>query len=479
MSKFMYDLCVLGGGSGGVRAARIAATHGARVALVEGSMQHGPPYFSAIGGTCVNVGCVPKKLMVYGSHYGHVLHESNGYGWSNNGNELKHDWATLMENKNKEINRLNEVYGRILRNSGVEILTGFGKLKDANTVSIENGGEEDKLVVTADKVLVAVGGWPFKPAIPGIEHAMTSNEIFYMKDRPKRLVVVGGGYIAVEFACIFKGYGTDVTLMYRRDLFLRGFDNSCREHLRTEMTNQGVNLRFNTNPSSIEKQGDGSFRVTCEDGSVVECDAVLYATGRKPRTEGIGLETVGVKLGKGGAIAVDQDSRTNIPNIYAVGDVTDRINLTPVALHEGHCFADTVFGNKPRVADHSYVPACVFSNPEIGNVGHTEEEAVEKFGDVTVFEASFRPMLHTLTGMQTKTLMKLIVQNENGKVIGAHMVGPHAGETIQGIAVAIKAGATKENFDQTIGIHPSSAEEFVTMRTPTRVYLGGELQQKL
>jgi len=474
--KHMYDLVVVGGGSGGVRASRIAAGHGAKVALVEASVNHGPPTYSAIGGTCVNVGCVPKKLMVYGSSYREEFEHAAAFGWSKG--SATHDWATFMEKKDKEISRLNGIYGRMLGGAGVEIVEGWGKLKGTNEVVVSKpDGEEVSL--TAETILIAVGGWPFKPDIPGIEHAITSNEVFYLKELPQRTVVVGGGYIAVEFAAILHGFGSEVTLMYRRDLFLRGFDKDLREHLKTEMERTSMNLQFNTNVAKIEKNGDGSFTVTTDSGDTVECDCVLYATGRKSKTEGLGLESAGVETDKAGNIPVDEYSRSNVDNIYAVGDVTDRINLTPVALHEGHCFADTMYGKKDRKPDHEYVASAVFSHPEIGTVGYSEEDAADKFKNITVYKSTFRPMVHTITGLESKALMKLIVDDNTDRVVGAHMCGPHAAEILQGVGIAVKMGATKADFDATIGIHPTSAEEFVTMRTPSHKYKDGVKQSNL
>jgi len=448
MSKYDYDLFVIGGGSGGVRASRIAARHGAKVAVAEERY---------LGGTCVNVGCVPKKLLVYASHYREHFEDALGFGW--NVSERHFDWAKLIANKNREIARLNDIYRELLESAGVEIVTSRAVLLDAHTIEV--AGRR----LTAETILVAVGGWPVMPSIPGIEHAISSNEAFFLKDLPARIAIVGGGYIACEFAGIFNGMGSRVTQLYRGPLFLRGFDNDVRTHLAEETRKKGIDLRFNVEITKIEKTG-GALRAILTTGDTVETDCVMLATGRAPSTKGIGLEKAGVRLDGRGAIVVDEFSRTNVPNIYAVGDVTDRINLTPVAIAEGHAFADTVFGKVPTRPDHTNVPHAVFSQPEVSVVGLTEEEARKRPGSVQVFRTSFRPMKHTLSGRNERTLMKLVVERPSDKVMGVHMVGEGAAEIIQGLAVAVKAGATKRDFDRTIGIHPTAAEEFVTMRTP-------------
>jgi len=455
---FDYDYFVIGGGSGGVRSSRIAAGHGAKVALAESAMggDSAEGGFGGLGGTCVNVGCVPKKLMVYGSHFAHDVHDAAAYGW--NVGEPTLDWSRFIANKNKEIARLNGIYERMLGNAKVEIVRGRATLVDAHTVEV-NGKK-----ITADKILVGVGGWPMKPNVPGGDLAITSNEAFFLPECPKRVIVVGGGYIAVEFAAIFKGYGAHVTQMYRGPLWLRGFDADVRNHLLAEYKEAGIDVQMNTNIAKIEKV-EGGLKATLEDGSELEADVIMYATGRVPRTKDLGCEAAGVEMDGKGAIKVDEGFQTSVPSIYAVGDVIDRIQLTPVALAEGHCLADTLFGGKPRKTDYSDVPTAVFSQPPIGTCGLTEEAAREKYGDVHIYKTSFRAMKHTLTGRQEKTLMKLIVHPENDKILGVHMVGSDAGEIIQLAGVCIKAGATKEHFDSTIGVHPTSAEEFVTMRT--------------
>ncbi len=443
-----YDLVVIGGGSGGVRAARIAAGHGAKVAICE---EH------RYGGTCVIRGCVPKKMMVYASHFAEEFHDSSFYGWSTTVNEF--DWAALITNKDKEIDRLNGIYINLLKNAGVEILDGTGELIDANTVQV---GDR---TLHSDKILLATGGTPFMPNITGIEHAISSNEVFHLEQQPKSAVVVGGGYIAVEFAGIFNGIGTDTTLTYRGDQILRGFDNDIREHLAGEITKKGIDLQLNNNVSSIELTEQGQRKVSFTNGDVKIVDCVLFATGRNPATDALHLDRVGVEVGLKGEIVVDKYSRTNIDSIFAVGDVTDRIALTPVATMEGHAFADTFFGNNERIADHENVPSAVFSQPPIGSVGLSSEQAKEQFNNVDTYTSEFKILKHTLTDNTERTMMKLIVDADTDKVIGAHMVGPDAAEIMQGIAIAIKAGATKADFDSTVGIHPSTAEEFCTMRT--------------
>ena len=473
-SSFTYDMLVIGAGSAGVRAARIAAgKHGAKVALIEASMHHGPPTYTAVGGTCVNVGCVPKKLMVYGSHYSHDMTDAAAYGWSKV-DKFSHDWNTLIARKNKEIDRLNGAYTRTLENAKVETYEGIGKILDKNTVEVTslNG---TKTNVTADTLVVAVGGWPFKPDIPGIEHTITSNEAFYLKEKPNRVVIVGGGYIAVEFACIFTGYGTKVTQLYRGEMFLRGFDGDIRKHLHGQMVDMGVDIKLKTDPTKIEKNADGSFTVHTNNGDTIDCDLVMYATGRLAKTNGIGLENAGVKTDKQGFIPVDDYSKTNVDNIYAIGDVTNRIQLTPVALNEGHSLADTLYGGKDRKPDHKYVASAVFSQPEIGTVGYTEEEAAKEFGNLLVYTSSFKPMLYTLQSEPyQRALMKIIVEEKSDRVVGVHLCCPNAGEIMQGVAIAVKMGAKKSDFDTTIGIHPTSAEEIVTMREPKYKYIDGK-----
>ena len=443
-----YDLVVIGGGSGGVRAARIAAGHGARVAICEEFRY---------GGTCVIRGCVPKKMMVYAAHYHEEFSDSASYGWDV---ETKgFNWKTLIQNKDNEIDRLNGIYENLLKNAGVELLYGTASLVNANTVKV---GEQE---ISTDKILIASGGTPFLPSIPGIEHAISSNEVFHLEEQPKSAVVVGGGYIAVEFAGIFQGIETQTHLVYRGPQILRGFDTDISNHLSKEIEKKGINLMLNSDIASIELNEQQQKVVTFTDGSQKTVDCVLYATGRKPNTEALCLDNAGVKIGKKGEIPVDKYSKTNIDNIYAVGDVTDRIALTPVATMEGHAFADTVFGNNERLADHDNVPSAVFSQPPIGSVGLSEEQARDQYKNVDTYSSEFRTLKHSITSNTERTLMKLIVDADSDIVVGAHMVGPDAAEIMQGIAIAVKAGAKKADFDATVGIHPSSAEEFCTMRT--------------
>jgi len=447
---FDFDLFVIGAGSGGVRAARFAASFGARVAVAESRY---------LGGTCVNVGCVPKKLLVYGAHYSEDFEQAHGFGWTTG--KPSFDWPTLIANKNREIERLNGIYRNLLVNSGVTLLEGHARIVDPHTVEI-NGQRH-----TAANILVAAGGWPQVPDIPGKELAITSNEAFFLKALPRRVLVVGGGYIAVEFASIFNGLGADVVQAYRGPLFLRGFDQGVREHLRDELVKKGVDLRFSTEVTRIDKQADGSLAATLKDGSVIETDCVFYATGRRPMLDNLGLENTGVKLKDDGFIDVDDEYRTAEPSILAIGDVIGRVPLTPVALAEGMAVARCLFRPEEyRKVDYQLIPTAVFSLPNIGTVGMTTEEAREAGYEVKLFESRFRPMKLTLTESQEKTLMKLIVDAKTDRVLGVHMVGPDAGEIVQGIAVALKAGATKQVFDDTIGIHPTAAEEFVTLRTP-------------
>mmetsp|Transcript_9214 Transcript_9214/g.21094 ORF Transcript_9214/g.21094 Transcript_9214/m.21094 type:complete len:533 (-) Transcript_9214:252-1850(-) len=471
--NFDYDMVVIGGGSGGVRASRIACGYGAKVLLLEGQNQHGPPNYSAIGGTCVNVGCVPKKLMVFASRYPGAIDEMAGYGWEGAGPGI-FSWDKFMEAKNEEITRLNNVYSKfVLGNAGVETMEGLGKLNGKNSVEIALTGGGTK-TVSAKNVLIAVGGWPFKPDIPGIEHTITSNEIFYLDEQPKRMVVVGGGFIALEFAQIMDGLGTDVTLMYRGDMFLRGFDNDMRTHLHEEMErNTDIDIQFNTDPTEIIKNDDGSFTVVTGDGKTVDCDQILYATGRKGKTDTLNLESVGVAT-KGSFIPVDEYSRTNVEGVYAVGDVTDRMALTPVALMEGHSLADTLFGGMDRPVDHEFVASTVFTTPELGTVGLTETEAVQKHKNVTIFKTRFKPMMHSFPKTEAYTMMKVVVDTATDRVVGCHIATDGAGEMVQGVAIAVKMGATKKDFDRTIGIHPTSAEELVTMRSPSYKYVDGK-----
>ena len=448
MSDLDFDLFVIGAGSGGVRAARMASSFGARVAIAEDRY---------LGGTCVNVGCVPKKLYVYAAEYGKGFTDAREFGWDTTVNGF--DWPTLRDNKKTEIARLNAVYRKLLDGAGAELFESRASIVDANTVAV---GDKH---YRCGRILIATGGWPSVPDFPGSEHALTSNDIFDLDTFPERLAIVGGGYIAVEFAGIFNGLGSRVTQLYRGPLFLRGFDPDIRAHAAQEIHKTGVDLRFEVNVESIEATAEG-YSLSLTDGSTLEVDAVLYATGRAPHLEGLGLENVNVKLTSKGAIEVDRHLRTSEHTIYAVGDVTGGLELTPVALAEGMAFARREFGESYANVDYEFVPTAVFCQPNIGTVGFTEEEAKAEFGDITLYKTTFRPMKHTMTGRDEKTFMKLIVADKTDRVVGVHMMGPDAGEIIQGIAIAMKAGATKAHFDSTIGIHPTSAEEFVTMREP-------------
>ena len=450
MSSFDFDYFVIGAGSGGVRSSRIAAGLGARVAIAEDYR---------FGGTCVIRGCVPKKLLVYASHFREDLEDARGFGWTVG--EPDFSWKTLIANKNAEISRLEGIYQRLLENAKVQTLRGRATLVDPHTVEL--GGKR----ISAKYILVATGGWPVRPNIPGIEHAITSNEAFELADLPRRVLVVGGGYIAVEFAGIFRGLGAEVTLSYRGEQLLRGFDDDVREHLSAELRKKGMHIRLKSNVTSIVRRGDDSLLVSVRESGneeTVEVDAVMYATGRLPNTEKLGLDRVGVELSPDGAVIVDSFGKSSVDSIYAVGDVTNRYALTPVAIREGQCVANTLFGPTPFAVDHEFIPSAVFSQPPIGTVGLSEARALERYPEIEVYKTDFRPMKHTLSGRDERTLMKLVVERDSQRVVGAHMVGRDAPEVIQGIAIAVKAGLTKAQFDQTVGIHPTAAEEFVTLR---------------
>ncbi|WP_163835152.1 glutathione-disulfide reductase [Spartinivicinus ruber] len=448
-SKYDYDLFVIGAGSGGVRASRMAASFGAKVAIAEDRY---------MGGTCVNVGCVPKKLYVYGSHFGEDIIDGAGYGWQ--ASDVSFDWTTLRDNKKQEITRLNSVYRNLLKNAGVKLIEGRASLVDDHTVKV------GKKKYTAERILIATGGWPYIPEFPGSENAITSNEIFDLENLPKRIIVVGGGYIAVEFAGIFAGFGVETHLIYRRDLFLRGFDQDVREFVRDEVAKKHINLHFKTEIDKIEKLATGALVAHTNQGEQIAADVILYATGRKPNLKGLGLDNVKVKLNGDGTIKVDDYFSTSESSIYAVGDVTGGPELTPVALAEGMALAKTLYLNQPTKVDYENIPTAVFSQPNIATVGLTEEQASERGYELEIYKTSFRHLKHTLSGRNERTMMKLIVDKDSQRVLGCHMVGADAGEIIQGLAVAIKAGATKDVFDSTIGIHPTAAEEFVTMREP-------------
>ena len=448
MAEFDYDLFVIGAGSGGVRAGRVSASLDARVGVAEAS---------DLGGTCVNLGCIPKKLFVYASHFRDDFEDAAGFGWSVG--DRSFDWSTLVANKNREIARLNEVYRKLLSDAGVDLIEGRARVCDAHTVEI------DGRTITTANILIATGSEPSVPSVPGVEFAMTSDQAFHLPELPRRAIVIGGGYIAVEFAGIFHSLGVETTQLYRGPLFLRGFDDDVRNFLASEMRGRDLDLRFEANVASIEK-GSGGLRALLEDGSVLETDAILYATGRIPRTGDLGLEAAGVALDDKGAVSIDAISRSSVPSIWAIGDVTNRINLTPVAIHEGVCIANTLFGGVEMKPDHTGVASTVFSQPSIGMIGPGEAAAREIHGEIDVYRSTFRALKHTLTGRGEQTMMKLIVDRASDRVVALHMVGADAGEVIQGFAVALKCGATKAQFDATIGIHPTSAEEFVTMRDP-------------
>lgn len=452
MSSFDFDLFVIGAGSGGVRASRTAAGFGARVGVAEDLY---------LGGTCVNVGCVPKKLFAYSAHFSEDLEDAKGYGWTTS--DAHFDWPTLVANKNQEIARLNGIYRNMLKASGVTVMDARASFIDAHTLQV---GDQ---TVTAERILIATGGWPYVPEFPGNEHVISSNEVFHLDTLPQRTLVVGGGYIAIEFASIFHGMRRDVSLLYRGDLFLRGFDTNLREHMATTIRNKGIDLRFNADVRRIERQADGSLLVTLKDDSVIETDLVLYATGRKPNLRGLGLENTAVTLDDKGFIAVNRDYETQEPSIYAIGDVTDTLQLTPVALAEGMALARRLFQPDQYIpVDYRDIPTAVFCIPNIGTLGLTEEQARDEGYALSIYESRFRPMRNTLAGRGEESLMKMIVDKATDRVLGVHMIGPDAGEIIQGMAIALKAGATKAMFDATLGIHPTAAEEFVTMRTPTR-----------
>ena len=455
MAEYDYDLITIGAGSGGVRASRIAAGHGARVAIIEEDRP---------GGTCVLRGCVPKKLLVFGSAFSAEVEDAAGFGWDTEhpDDHWGHDWGQLISRKNTELDRLSGIYTSLLENAGVELIAGRGVVHDAHTVDV--GGR----LITAERLLIAVGGWPSLPPIPGLaEHAISSNEALDLSYRPDEVVVFGSGYIAVEFAGIFNGFGARTHLVYRADLPLRGFDEDIRAAYAEAAEARGIILHPGTSISTVS--GDDAEKViTLDNGEIIRADTLMAATGRKPNTAGLGLVEAGVELDDAGAVLVNDDRQTSVPSIYALGDVTNRINLTPVATAEGHALADTLYGGNRRSVDLNDVPTAVFSQPPIATVGVTEAEAAASGAPYDVYAAQFRAMKNTISGRQEKTLMKLIVARDSDRVIGAHMLGPDAPEIIQGIGIALKAGATKADFDATIGIHPTAAEEFVTMRQPVR-----------
>lgn len=445
-----FDLIVIGAGSGGVRLARMSAAKGAKVAVVESRY---------LGGTCVNVGCVPKKLFVYGAHAGEDIEDAEGYGWSVPQDQVRFDWARLVANKNAEIERLNGIYARMLENAGVTVIEGTATLADAHTVVVGDQRYSTK------HITVATGSWPAIPDVPGKECMLSSNEMFYLPQLPRQAVVWGGGYIAVEFAGILAGLGVETTLLYRGDLFLRGFDGDVRRFMVDEMRKKGVDLRFNTNIESVQNV-DTQYHVCLTDGSTLETGLVMAATGRKALVDGLGLEALGVTMTDSGHVSVNRHFQTAVPSITALGDVIGTPQLTPVALGQGMVLSRRLFGDGQGEMDYSSIPTAVFCQPNIGTVGLTEEDAIEAGHKLRIYRSEFKPMKHSLTGRDERAMMKLVVDDKTDRVLGAHMVGPDAGEITQGIAIAIKAGATKAQFDSTVGIHPTSAEEFVTMREP-------------
>ena len=490
-----YDLFVIGAGSGGTRAARIAAGYGARVAVAEERF---------LGGTCVNVGCIPKKLFVYASHFAEDFEDAAGFGWRRPAAAAAaaaadgapavpaFDWPTLVANKDREIERLNGVYRGLIEGAGARLYDARATVTGPHAVAVAGR------TVTARHVLVATGGAPSLPDVPGIEHAIRSDDVFHLDRLPERLIVVGGGYIAVELAGVFAGLGVEVTQLYRGPLFLRGFDDDVRRALAEEMRKRGIDLRFDANVAAIERTerggragggvravlapadgrggGDGAARtaVRAEGAETLEADLILYATGRHPNTAGLGLANAGVATAPNGAVLVDAWSRTNVEHVWAVGDVTDRVNLTPAAIREGHCFAETVFNDNPISPDHEDVPTAVFSQPAIGTCGLTEAQAAARYPAVDVYLSAFRPLKHTLSGRDQRSVMKLVVDAASDRVVGCHLLDPDAAEIVQGVGIAMKCGATKAQFDRTMALHPTAAEEIVTMRTPARRLRRGE-----
>jgi glutathione reductase (NADPH) len=455
MADYDYDLFVIGGGSGGVRASRMAATYGARVALAEEDR---------VGGTCVIRGCVPKKLLVYASRFPDEFADASGFGWTLP--DAAFDWRTLIANKDQEIARLEGIYRTNLAKAGVEVIDSRAELRGPHSVHLVAEGRD----VTARHILVATGGWPHLPSeLPGIDHAITSNEAFHLDALPARILIAGGGYIACEFASIFNGLGVDTTLVYRGMKILRGFDDDVRDAVQHEMIDRGVNVVCEEVFTRIEKTEAGLVGHTSAHS--LSADVIMFATGRRPNTAGLGLDAAGVKTGPVGEIPVDEYSRTSAPSIYAIGDVTDRVNLTPVAIREGAAVAETLFNGTPTAVDHGDVPTAVFTTPEMGTVGLSEEEARARLNVVEIYSAAFRPMKLTLSGRQERMLMKLVVDGESGRVVGCHLVGPDSGELIQVVGIAVKMGATKADFDATMAVHPTAAEELVTMRAPTARYV--------
>jgi glutathione reductase (NADPH) len=451
-SRYDFDLFVIGAGSGGVRAARMAAGLGARVAIAEERY---------LGGTCVNVGCIPKKLLLYAAQFTEDFEDAAGFGWEVGRRHF--DWPTLIRHKNGEIRRLNEVYAGLLEKAGVTLIPSRARLETPRTLHAEGKS------YTAERILITTGSWPLIPEFPGREHVITSNDAFFLEHLPARIAIVGGGYIALEFASIFNGLGVETTLLYRGPLFLRGFDGDLRRALAEEMEKRGIKLRFNTEVMAVAKAAE-ALTVKLSAGDSLTVDKVMVATGRAPKTAGLGLEDLGVKLSWNGAVVVDENYQSSVSSIYALGDVTHRLNLTPVALAEAMVLVHTLYGQGYPHLDYENIPVCVFSQPNLAAVGLTEEQAQERCGRIAVYRSAFRPLKHTLSGRDERTIGKLIVEKATDRVVGAHLLGPDAGEIMQGLAVAIKAGATKAIFDQTLGIHPTAAEEFVTLRQPIAEY---------
>ena len=448
MTDYDYDLFVIGAGSGGVRASRVSAAYGARVAVAE---EH------RVGGTCVIRGCVPKKLLVYGSHFAEELQDAAHYGWTVEG--MKFDWATLRDTVLRDVDRLNALYEQTLENNKVERFLERATITGPHAVRLASGRE-----ITAKHILVAVGAWPVLPEFPGVEHCITSNEVFHLPELPRRIVIQGAGYIAMEFAGIFNALGSDVTVVNRSNAILRGYDESLRDRLLQITMARGITYRMNCPVTEVVKQENGCLKVTVGQHDPIEVDAVMIATGRRPKTAGLGLEAAGIELGATGAIPVDEHNRTACESIYAVGDVTDRVQLTPIAIREGQAFADTVFGGNPRTIDYDCVPSAVFSQPPLAGVGLTEGQARQKYGNVKVFTSDFRPMKNVFAERHERGLYKLVVDANTDKILGVHLIGPEAPEILQAAAIAVRAGLTKADFDATVALHPSMAEELVLMR---------------
>lgn len=482
MSKFAYDLVVIGAGSGGLEAGWNAASlYKKKVAVIDVQGFHGPPHFSGLGGTCVNVGCVPKKLMMTGATYKDTIREAMGFGWEIPLKNIRANWKKLIEAKNKAVRNINDSYtGMFADTEGLTFHCGFGGLKDAHTVEVretEDLSSKVKETLSTEYVLLASGSWPQKPNIPGIEHTISSNEAFYLPEVLKRTLVVGGGYIAVEFACIFNGYKSEdakVTLCYRQEVILRGFDMELRKALTTQLQANGINVITKENPSKIALNADGSKHVTFESGREEDFDTVMYATGRTPRSSKLNLDKANVNVAKNGAVMVDTYSKTNVDNIYAIGDITDRVMLTPVAINEGASFVETVFNKKPTATDHSNIACAVFSIPPIGTCGLIEEEACKKYPKVAVYESSFTPLMHNVSGSTYKKfVVRCVVNHETGEILGVHILGESSPEIIQSVGICMKMKAKISDFYSTIGVHPTSAEELCSMKTPAYFYING------